>query len=341
MAASEPVKGSNPAEEVKQLRKRFSKQNRGPVQRDDGVRIISVPESVMLGFTPRTQWPWGFDGCSDGNAKFVLPPGYEYDQRLEETVDELNSVAKVQMAAVNVASFLGFAILCGLIFVMNMVLGDMVPVMVLAILGTMLVVVPLILTVRYRLKVIAVQDYVKRLKKRIPADKGIIHSENLEYGRAEVWNMSFVGHRTGLTQRTAIAAELWIQDQASRVIEKAQNERTAQQGKLYKVDNNSSRRDAVAEQLKVARATQFLRAINLGRLSGQFRRARLTFEKIRRLTDADWRDMGIDRTEVKLIKSQLDEYIQDERAILAREQNDYMKERQGQNKQRRKGPKMI
>mmetsp|Transcript_20862 Transcript_20862/g.52672 ORF Transcript_20862/g.52672 Transcript_20862/m.52672 type:complete len:334 (-) Transcript_20862:842-1843(-) len=332
---------SNPAEDIKTLRKRFSKQKNKTENVNKGVRVISVPESVMLGFTPRTVWPWGFDGCSDGNARFVLPPGYEYDQRLEETVDDLNAVPKVQMAAVNVASLIGFAALCGLVFVMNMVLSDMVPVMILAIIGVFFLVIPLILTVRYRLKTSAVQDYIKRLKKKLPSDRGVVHWEKLEYGRAEVWNMTFVGHRTGLTQRTAIAVELLIQDQASRVIEKAQMEKTAQQGKLYKVDANSSRRDAVAEQLKVARATQFLRAIHLGRLSGQFRRARLTFEKIRRLTDADWRDMGIDRTEVKLIKSQLDLYLSDERAILERDQEKYMEERKGAVKKGRKPPKML
>ncbi|CAD7929318.1 unnamed protein product [Amoebophrya sp. A25] len=332
--------GGGPSEDIKQLRKRFSKKK--PEDPNKGVRIITVPESVMIGFTPRTMWPWGFDGCGDGNAKFSLPVGYEYDQRLEETVDDLNAVPKVQMAAVNVASFIGFGCLCGLIVVMNLSLSDMIPVMILAILGVMLIVIPLILTVRYRLKVSAVMDYIKRLKKKIPAEKGVIHHEQLEYGRAEVWNMTFVGHRTGLTQRTAIAAEIFIQDQASRVIEKAEQEKTAQQGKLFKVDAMSQRRDAVAEQLKVARATQFLRAINLGRLSGQFRRARLTFEKITRLTDTDWRELGIDRTEVKLIKSQLTGYLEDERRILAKDQEDYMKERSSSDKKnKKKTPKML
>lgn len=59
--------------------------------------------------------------------------------------------------------------------------------------------------------------------------------------------------------------------------------------------------------------TRFLREINLGRLAAPIRRHKLTFEKIVKLTDLEWREIGIDRTEVKLMKRQVHRYLMEER----------------------------
>ena len=59
------------------------------------------------------------------------------------------------------------------------------------------------------------------------------------------------------------------------------------------------------EQMKIHKVTQFLRDINLGRLAGTIRRNKLTFEKMEKLTDLEWREIGIDRTEMKLIKKNM------------------------------------
>ena len=44
----------------------------------------------------------------------------------------------------------------------------------------------------------------------VPKPLGAVHFEKIEYGRLGVWNAPFVGHRTGFTQRTAIAVELFF-----------------------------------------------------------------------------------------------------------------------------------
>ena len=82
-------------------------------------------------------------------------------------------------------------------------LSGMVPVMVLALFGTMLVMLPVTCTMRFRYKKKAVRDFCKRLDKKLMAHGeglGKVHSEALELGRSEVWNVPFIGHRTGLSE---------------------------------------------------------------------------------------------------------------------------------------------
>lgn len=324
---------------LEDLRRKISKGRQSSKKAEKLVKVITVPESVMLGLNPRTSWPWGFDGCGDGNARFQLPPGFEYDQRLEEIVDELNAVPKVSVALANCATVLGLIILLGCIIVVLVALSDMPPVMVLAIFGVFLLIVPLILTARFLLKGQAVHDYIQRLEKKLPKEKGFVHWERLEFGRLEVWNVPFIGHRTGFTARTAIAVELMLQDGKELSYENMMQsfspeiEGSTGRGTLIGggIMNKSSiitmessskniRRDVLDEQVRIQRVTSFLKEINLGRLSAAVRRNKLTFEKIIKLTDADWRTIGIDKTEVKLIKSNVQRFLEDERRILRDEQ---------------------
>lgn len=70
--------------------------------------------------------------------------------------------------------------------------------------------------------------------------------------------------------------------------------------------------DGADEQVRLQRVAEFLRDINLGRLSSVVRRNKLTFDRIQKLTDLEWREFGIEKTEVKLIKQQMAYYIEQE-----------------------------
>lgn len=316
-ATHQPVRTLS-REHLDDLRKKVSK-NRMK-SKEKIVRVITVPESVMMGFNPRTAWPWGFDGCGDGNSKFILPPGFEFDQRLDELVDELNTVPRVQVAIANVTTGLGITVLVGLVILVMIVLSEMKPVMVLAVLGELLVTMPIIFSIRFFFKFRAVREFIRRLEQRLPPEKGVVHWERLEFGRMEVWNMPFVGHRTGLTERTAIAVELFLSDakglDGADVAEERGPRASRTSRKLIAMPRMTDRKEAVEEQAKVQRVTNFLRDVNLGRLSGIVRRNRITFERIAKITDLEWREIGIDRTEVKLVKSNVQRYLEEERAIL-------------------------
>lgn len=132
--------------------------------------------------------------------------------RLEETVEVINRVRKPKFTSANFVTVVGGAGILAVWINVTMAMSDMIPVAILIIFATMLLLVPAVLTVRFNQKGTAVNAYIDRLKANMPSDKGVVHFEKLEYGRMEVWNMSFMGHRTGLTQRTAVAIELWLMD---------------------------------------------------------------------------------------------------------------------------------
>lgn len=308
-------------ESVEELRKKVSKSK--SKSKEKMVKVVMIPQSVMLGFNPRGIWPWGFDGCGDGNAKFVMPPGFEYDQKLEETVDELNSAPKVSMALANIVTLIGFGALVGLCMVVTGSLGDSPPLMILAVVGVNFAVIPVVLTGRFHLKDSAVQSYIRRLEDKLPPEKGIVHWEKLEYGRISVWNVPFIGHRTGLTERTAIAVEVFLSNDSLKNLEPDFHAgANVKAGKIYNQNMASAAEGNVEDIVKVQRVTNFLWNIGLGRLSAAIRRNRLTFEKISKLTDQDWREMGIDRTEVKLIKTNVERYLAAEREAADAEERE-------------------
>lgn len=47
-------------ESIDMMRKKVSKER--TARKDRQTKVIKVPQSVMLGFNPRTVMPWGFDG---------------------------------------------------------------------------------------------------------------------------------------------------------------------------------------------------------------------------------------------------------------------------------------
>ena len=82
-------------------------------------------------------------------------------------------------------------------------------VMVIAHFFTVLIGLPLVLSARFRLKADAIASYINRLTKQL-GDRGVVHWEALHFSLTEVWTRPFVGHRTGLLERTAVACELWL-----------------------------------------------------------------------------------------------------------------------------------
>lgn len=68
-----------------------------------------------------------------------------------------------------------------------------------------------------------------------------------------MWNVPFVGHRTGFTERTAIAVELFLSDATnSKQLETLDDPVAAaqnKQGRMYKIDNLQQTRSTMEEQV--------------------------------------------------------------------------------------------
>lgn len=75
--------------------------------------------------------------------------------------------------------------------------------------------------------------------------------------------------------------------------------------------------------------------IGLGRLSNIVRRNGLTFDRIRRLTNLEWKEMGFDKTEQRLITSQMGPYLNGDRD-LKQEALQRLQQLKSQNLQKRK-----
>lgn len=154
------------------------------------------------------------------------------------------------------------------------------------------------LTARFYLKDSAVQSFIKRLEDKLPAEKGIVHWEKIQFSRTAVWNAPFVGHRTALWERTAVAVELFLQNDSLKTLDGSMDnnrQSNLKAGKAYKdlLKDNTQLMPDLEDVVKIQRVTNFLWGIGLGRLSSAIRRNRLTFEKMHKLTDQDWREIGI------------------------------------------------
>lgn len=297
----------------------------------DNVVYITVPESVMLGFNPRTTLPWGFDSpCSDGAAKFVMPPGFEFDTGLEERVHDLNHVAKPHMALANILSILTIVLVIYLLTVWQEMLKPMTLMIVLADIVTLTIGFPVFNTVRFTLKGWEMAKFVRRLDEHVNRggqQKGCVHFERLEYTRWGVWDAAFVGTRTGFTQRTAIAVELFL-DNPEEMLEKERlhKARESRQEELKNMDSDSKKffkEQQMKEQAlktldpallvdpaqKTNEVIGFLQELHLVRLAPTVRKHRLDFADMESMTDQDWRVLGIDRTERKLIRVALEQKL--------------------------------
>ena len=191
---------------------------------------------------------------------------------------------------------LGFACVILLCVVVSSVLSDAAPLLILAIVGVNFAGIPVVLTGRFLLKDSAVQAYIQRLEAKLPADRGIVHWERIQFTRLGVWNAPFVGHRTALWVRTAIAVELFLQNDSLKSLDGTMESRSQnlKAGKAYKdlLKGGTQIMPELEDVVKIQRVTNFLWSIGLGRLSSAIRRNRLTFERMNRLTDQDWREMG-------------------------------------------------
>lgn len=290
----------------------------------DNTTYITVPESVMLGFNPRTQMPWGFDGCGDGNAKFIMPPGYEFDHMLEERIEDINAIDKPSMAGSNVATVVLLGLEVYLMVTWSSMFGPMPVVAYLMYLLTVLIFIPVIFSVRFTLKSMQIRSYIERLDDKLQGDLekggkplGAVHFERIEYSRTEIWNHPFVGHRTGFVQRTALAVELFLDNPeivaANKQKMQAQNEAMARKKAAGDAEEASQKKKKQIDWsqvetpgMEINKVMDFLQQIHLGRLAATIRRSRMTFDRMEKLTDLEWRDLGVDRTEMKLIRSGLD-----------------------------------
>ena len=64
---------------------------------------------------------------------------------------------------------------------------------------------------------------------------------------------------------------------------------------IHSVDSEKLAKKIADEQNKINSVCEFLREIRLGRLAPAIRRHRLTFSKISKLTDLEWREIGISK----------------------------------------------
>lgn len=301
----------------------------------ENIVYITVPESVMLGYNPRTSMPWGFDApCSDGQAKFLVPPGFEFDHSLDERVHDLNLVQKPHLALVNLVSLAIIGLLVYLCVVWGQTLAPMTILVALADVVTVLVGFVVFISVRYWLKGMEIQNFINRLNDHLSRDgreTGCVHFENLQYSRWGVWDAAFVGLRSGFTQRTAIACELFLDDPEGMISrerefkEREQKLESLQQNMATDTDTRDFFREKKEREArpidpdrlldpaaKTNEVIAFLQDIHLVRLAPMVRRTRLTFADMERMTDLDWRTLGVDRTERKLIRNAIDARLEED-----------------------------
>ena len=143
----------------------------------------------------------------------------------------------------------------------------MFPVMVLVMFFTVLISFPLVWTARFFFRDREVDKFVERLRVKLPEDRGVVHAEKLEFGRLEVWNKTFVGHRTGFTQRTAIAEEIFLQlpEKGKGIGNMFNEDGTVKEPgsggspkKMKMTDSPYKKREAMDEQMKIHKVSLFV-----------------------------------------------------------------------------------
>jgi len=241
-------------------------------------------------------------------------------------------VSKPHMALANIMSILTIVLIVYLITVWGETLAPMTVLVALADIVTLLVGFPVFNTIRFTLKGWEISKFVARLDKHV-SGKGCVHFEKLEYTRWGVWDAAFVGTRTGFTQRTAIAVELFL-DNPEEMLEKERlhNQRQSRAEELQNMDSEARKFFQEQNAQKEGRSVDpkllvdpaqktneviaFLQELHLVRLAPIVRKHRMDFAQMESMTDQDWRALGIDRTERKLIRVALEQKLVDMGKIM-------------------------